>query len=182
MMVSKLNPWNWFKRESEQEKTLPVKQAERGAREYASPLDHFHAEFDRMVDSMFSGSWLDAASPVLGKSVIKPKVDIYGTDKEYVVEVDLPGIEENDLSVELKDDVLILSAEKKHEEKTEEKGYYRVERSYGSFRRVLNVPDDADKEGINAKLNKGVLRITMPRNKAIETESRKIAIESSKED
>jgi HSP20 family protein len=47
---------------------------------------------------------------------------------------------------------------------------------------VLNVPDDADKEGINAKLNKGVLRITMPRNKAIETESRKIVIESSKED
>lgn len=189
MMVSKLNPWNWFKKESEQEKTLPVKQTERGAREYASPLDHFHAEFDRMVDSMFSGFGMpssrrlfDAASPMLGKSVIKPKVDIYGTDKEYVVEVDLPGIEEKDLSVELKDDVLILSAEKKHEEKTEEKGYYRVERSYGSFRRVLNVPDDADKEGINAKLNKGVLRITMPRNKAIETESRKIAIESSKED
>jgi len=101
MMVSKLNPWNWFKKESEQEKTLPVKQTERGAREYASPLDHFHAEFDRMVDSMFSGFGMpsprrlfDAASPMLGKSVIKPKVDIYGTDKEYVVEVDLPGIED----------------------------------------------------------------------------------------
>ncbi|QJB58237.1 Hsp20/alpha crystallin family protein [Pseudodesulfovibrio sp. zrk46] len=186
MTVSKLNPWNWFKKESEQEKTLPVKQTEREARAYASPLDQFHTEFDRMVDSMFSGFGLpsprrmfDMAEPRLGKSVIKPKVDVYGTDKEYVIEADLPGIEEKDLSVELKDNVLILSAEKKHEEKTEDKGYYRVERSYGSFRRVLNVPEDADRDNINAKLKKGVLCITMPRTKTIASNSRKIAIDSS---
>ncbi len=186
MTVSKLNPWNWFKRESEQEKTLPVKQTERGAGTYASPLDQFHAEVDRMFDSVFSGfgltmprRLLDMTDPRLKKMTVKPDVDVYGTDREYVVKADLPGIDEKDLSVEVKDDILVLTAEKKHEEKTEEKGYYRVERSYGSFRRVLNIPKDADKEHISAKLQNGVLRITMPRTKSVETGSKKIAIESS---
>lgn len=186
MTVSKLNPWNWFKRESEQEKTLPVKQTERGANGYASPLDQFHAEVDRMFDSVFSGFGLtmpgklmDVTDPRFDKVSIKPKVDVYGTDKEYVIKADLPGIDESDLSVEVKDDILILSAEKKHEEKTEDKGYYRVERSYGSFRRILNIPKDADKEHISAKLQKGVLHITMPRKESVESGSKKIAIESS---
>lgn len=185
MTVSKLNPWNWFKRENEQDKTLPVKQSEREARAFASPLDQFHAEFDRMVDSMFAGFGLTprrmfaSNSSPLGANTFKPMVDVYGTDKEYVIQADLPGIDEKDLSIELKGDVLILSAETKHEEKTEDKGYYRVERSSGSFRRVLNIPDDADRDNINAKLDKGVLCITMPRTKAVTTDSRKIPIESS---
>ncbi|WP_432735990.1 Hsp20/alpha crystallin family protein [Maridesulfovibrio sp. FT414] len=186
MTVSKLNPWNWFKRESEQERTLPVKQTEREAGPNASPLDQFHAEVDRMFESVFSGFGLtmpqrmfDMADPRLDKITMKPKVDIYGSDKEYVIKADLPGIDEKDLSVEVKDDILILSAEKKHEEKTEEKGYYRVERSYGSFRRILNVPKDADKEKISAKLNKGVLCITIPRTPSVESRSKKVAIESS---
>jgi len=186
MSITKLNPWNWFKKESEHDRTLPIKQTEQGVRGYASPIDRFHADFDRMVDSMFSDFGMPSprqlfnkVEPNFGKATIKPKVDVYGTDKEYVVEAELPGIEEKDLSIELKDDVLVLSAEMKHEEKTEEKGYYRVERSYGSFKRVLNVPEDADKEKITAKLNKGILRVTMPRTKAVESNSRKIAIESS---
>ncbi len=189
MSISKLNPWNWFKKESEHERTLPIKQTEQGVRGYASPIDRFHADFDRMVDSMFSDFGMPSPMQLFnkvesdfGKAIVKPKVDVYGTDKEYVIEAELPGIEEKDLSVELKDEVLILSAEKKHEEKTEEKGYYRVERSYGSFRRVLNIPDDADKDNINAKLKKGILRITMPRTKEVESSSKKIAIESSTSD
>lgn len=186
MTVSKLNPWNWFKKESEQERALPVKHTERGAHHSASPLDQFHAEFDRMVDSMFSGFGLttprlmfDLPDSRLNKASIKPKVDVYGTDKEYVIEADLPGIDEKDLSIELKDDVLILSAEKKVEEKSEDKGYYRVERSYGSFRRVLNIPNDADKEKIHAKLDNGVLCITMPRTATLESGTKKISIETT---
>lgn len=186
MTVSKLNPWNWFKRESEQEKILPVKQRESGLRSYASPFDQFHAEFDRMLDSMFSDFGVhpgrrlfDAADKRLEQVTMKPKIDVYGTEKEYVIEADLPGIEEKDLSIELKNDLLILSAEKKFEEKKEEKGYYRVERSFGSFRRVLNIPEDADKDNIKAKLNNGVLCITMPRTKVVEGSAKKIAIEST---
>ncbi|QGY39550.1 Hsp20 family protein [Pseudodesulfovibrio cashew] len=185
MTVSKLNPWNWFRKEREQEHSLPVRKPGRGGTGAVSPLDRFHDEFDRMVESMFTGFGLPAEGGLFGageagfgKVAIKPKVDVYGTEKEYVIEADLPGVEEKDLSIELKDDVLILSAEKRHDEKTEEKGYYRVERSYGSFRRVFNIPEDADRENIRAKLTKGVLCVTMPRTRAVGGETRKIAVDS----
>ena len=186
MTIAKLNPWNWFKKENEQEQNLPVTQTGEMAQRTPSPLDQFHAEFDRMVDSVFSGFGLPSPGRMhqwpgsgLSKAAIKPSVDVYGTDNEYVIEVDLPGVDEKDLSVELRDDMLVLSAHKQHEEKTEDKGYYRVERSYGSFRRVLNVPKDADRDNINAKLDKGVLCITMPRTKVVEGNARKIAVEST---
>jgi HSP20 family protein len=88
-------------------------------------------------------------------------------------------VDEKDLSVEIEGDVLVLSAEKHSEEKTEDKGYYRVERSSGVFRRVLDLPDDVDRDNVRAKLEKGVLRVTMPRTGKPESASRKIAIEGS---
>ncbi|EGB15438.1 heat shock protein Hsp20 [Pseudodesulfovibrio mercurii] len=182
MATTKLNPWNWFKREHEQ--TLPVRRNDQGAGVPAAPLDQFHAEFDRMVESMFSDFGLRTPGFMqsrLRDAAIRPKVDVYGTDKEYVVQADLPGVEEKDLSVEIDGDVLILTAEKHSEEKTEDKGYYRVERSSGVFRRVLDLPDDVDRDKIQARLEKGVLCVTMPRTGKPEGVSRKIAIEGSAE-
>ncbi|MBG0789799.1 MAG: Hsp20/alpha crystallin family protein [Desulfovibrionaceae bacterium] len=183
MNATKLNPWNWFKKEDEQEKTLPVERTERDG---ASPLDRFHAEFDRLVGSMFPefGLARPGGTPKKGdgpfmQAAFKPRVDVYGTEDEYVVEAELPGMEEKDLTLEIRDDVLILSAEKERETKTEDKGYYRLERSYGSFRRVLNIPEDADREKIAAKLDKGVLRITMPRTGTVEPAARRIEIKGS---
>ncbi len=184
MAVSKLNPWNWFKKENEQQKTLPVKQTERGADAAASPLDQFHAEFDRLVNTLFSGFGVtppdrlfDNADARFVQAVAKPRVDVYGTDDEYVIEAELPGMEEQDLSLEIRGDVLILSAEKRRESRSEDKGYYRLERSYGAFRRVLDIPDDADRDGVSARLDKGVLRVTLPRTAAVDSGSRRIAIQ-----
>lgn len=178
------NPWNWFKKEREQEKMLPVHSRGRGRQNLLSPLDQIHTDIDRIVESMFSDFGISPRSIFnqddlrLNSIEIKPKIDVYGTDKEYVIEADLPGIDEKDLSLELKENMLILSAEKKHEEKTEEKGYYRVERSAGSYNRVLNLPEDANKETLSAKLKNGVLCITMQRVKAPETSSKKIPIQN----
>lgn len=185
MTVSKLNPWNWFKKEHEQEKTLPVRQSDRKT-SMVSPLDQFHTEFDRMVESMFSGFGIrphgrmfNMPTSGLDSAALKPNIDVYGTTKEYVIEAELPGVEEKDLSIELLDDVLIISAERKHSETTDEKGYYRVERSYGSFRRTLDIPHDADRDKIRAKLNNGVLCITMPRTGIATASSRNIPIDNS---
>ena len=67
--------------------------------------------------------------------------------------------EEKNTSVELKGDALTLRAEKRQEEKPVDKGWYRVERSYGSFQRVLVVPEDADPDGVKARYKKGVLTV-----------------------
>ncbi len=183
MTISKLNPWNWLKREHEQEKDLPVRHMEKGSAS-AHPLDLFHREFDQMAETMF-GRFASPFSNRLRENwtglrhdPFKPSVDISGTDKEYVIEADLPGIEEKDIDIQLNNDVLVLSAERKKEEKTEDKGYYRVERSYGSFRRVLNLPEDADKENITASFKNGALTITLQRTSPVTPEARKIPIES----
>lgn len=184
MEITKLNPWNWFRKEDEQDKVLPVKQQGRGeAHPAANPLVGIHTEVDRIFDQAFhnfglSPSFFGANSLFAkGTDAFRPKVDIGGSEKEYTITAELPGINEKDISIELKGDALIISGEKKQEEKTEEKGYYRVERSYGSFQRMLNVPDDADTENIKAKYKNGVITIVLPRTKNIESETRKIAIE-----
>jgi HSP20 family protein len=184
MTASKLNPWNWLRKEREQEGGLPVSRRPEG-RAALSPMDHIHAEFDRLADTMLrgfglSGGWPAAAGDTrLAETAIKAKVDIYGTEKEYVIEADLPGVDEKDVSIELTDDLLVITAEKRRDEKTEDKGYYRVERSFGSYRRVLDVPDDADRNAIKAKFDKGVLCITMPRTAKVERKGRTIPIQSA---
>jgi len=184
MTVSKLNPWNWFRKEREQEGGLPVAREPGGTRETLSPIDHIHAEFDRLADTMLrgfglAGRWPSGTGQATFDTAIRAKVDIYGTDKEYVIEADLPGVDEKDVSIELTDDLLVITAEKRRDEKTEDKGYYRVERSFGSYRRVLNVPEDADRDAVKARFDKGVLCITMPRTAPVERKGRTIPIESA---
>ena len=184
MITTKLNPWNWLKKDHEQDKSLPIRRQERGPASSADPLGRFRVRFNRMADALFadfglsSGGLLPVSDARFEAVSIKPKVDVCGTDKEYVIEAELPGVVENDLSVELDGDVLVLSAEKRYGKKSEEKGYYRMERSCGTFRRVLNIPEDTDRDHISAKLTKGVLCVTMPRTRGAENRARKIAIGS----
>jgi HSP20 family protein len=183
MAEFKLNPWNWFQKEREQEAGLPANRTEDESWMTRLPIDRIHDEFDRLADTMRRGFGLHPrrlfGSGALADTAIKAKVDIYGTDKEYVIEADLPGVDEKDVSIELKDDLLVITAEKRRDEKIEDKDYYRVERSFGSIRRELNVPADADRDAIKARFDKSVLRITMPRTGHVETASRKVPIESA---
>ena len=183
MTVSKLNPWNWLRKEREQEAGLLGERTEDEARMARSPIDRIHDEFDRLADTMRRGFGLPPrglfGSGTLADTAIKAKVDIYGTDKEYVIEADLPGVDQKDVSIELKDDLLVITAEKRRDEKIENKDYYRVERSFGSIRRELNVPEDADRDAIKARFDKSVLHITMPRTGKVESAARKVPIESA---
>lgn len=183
--MDRLNPWNWLKKEDEQEKVLPVKRNEMRRRHRAgrAPLVNLHEEIDRLFDEAFSG--VDITSPFfqipalskMGEGMFKPHVDISGTDKEYKISAELPGMTEEDISIELKGDALVLKGEKRQEEKTEDEGFYRVERCYGSFQRVLTVPKDADVENIKAHYENGVITIMLPRKAESLEESKKISIE-----
>lgn len=183
MDTTKLNPWNWLKKEDEEEKILPVKQHDlcRWHRRDRSPLLNLHDEIDRLFDKTFQG--IDFKTPFFHKhafpqlGLLKPDVDISGTEKEYTITAELPGMTEEDISIELKGDSLILKGEKRQEKKSEDEGYYRVERNYGSFQRVLTVPKDADAENIKAQYSNGVITITLPRKAEAITESKKISIE-----
>jgi len=96
-----------------------------------------------------------------------PRVDITETKDGYSLKADVPGMDNKDISINIENDTLIISGEKKNEhEKKEKNGYYHLERSYGSFKRAFSLPDTVDKEHVEAKLSKGVLELTLKKTEA----------------
>ena len=94
---------------------------------------------------------------------LTPHMDVKETDKEIVVETELPGIDEKDVSLALKDGVLTIRGEKKHEHDEEKENYRVMERRYGSFQRSLRLPDTVDEDKVEASFNNGVLKVSLPK-------------------
>lgn len=185
MDLKKLAPWNWFKKEEEQQgTTLPVTVHRQGQSRSYSPMARFHQELDRMFDNFFHGFGFPSMgfgrehSLAVPDEWLRPTLDVAASEKEYTISVELPGVDEKDVQLELSDDTLLIKGEKKQEKEEKEKNYYRMERSYGSFQRVLSLPEDAEHEGIGAVYRNGILKITIPRKAGPVRESRQIAIKS----
>ena len=96
-----------------------------------------------------------------------PAVDIKEDADRFVLQADIPGVKPEDIDVSMEDGVLTIKGEKKTEAKTEEEGYKRVERTYGSFYRRFSLPDTADAESISAKSSNGVLEIVIPKRESV---------------
>lgn len=186
MDIRKLAPWNWFKKEGEAEKGLRVRRAGSGrsdGRMY-NQIEQFRNEIGKMFDSMFSGfgmprlgsSWPELSETPGG--MLKPTLDVECTDKEYTISVEVPGVNEKDIHLELSDRTLTIRGEKRRDQEEREKNYYRIESSYGSFQRVLSLPEDADQEGIKAGFKKGVLGISIPRKGMPESNVRRIEVKT----
>jgi HSP20 family protein len=90
-----------------------------------------------------------------------PKVEMLQKNGQFTVRMDLPGLKKDDVKVELTDDVLTISGERKEEEEEKREGYYRSERSYGSFYRQVPLPEGAKTDTAMAEFTDGVLQITM---------------------
>ncbi|NPB04802.1 MAG: Hsp20/alpha crystallin family protein [Aquificae bacterium] len=102
-------------------------------------------------------------------------VEVYETPKELVVKVELPGVKKEDVDVTVRDNYLIIKAEKKEETEEEKEHVHLVERVYGKFERVIPLPADIDTESAKASFKNGVLEIRFPKKSA--TQEKKIAIE-----
>lgn len=106
-----------------------------------------------------------------------PSVDIYEEDGDVVLKAELPGIKKEDVEVNLSDNRLTISAEKKKEEKVEEKNFYRVERSYGSFSRSFEIPMDVRADKVKAKFQDGILEVRLPKTEESKPKAQKISVE-----
>jgi HSP20 family protein len=104
-----------------------------------------------------------------------PAVDIYETDENIIVKAELPGIEKEDVAIEVKDNNLILRGERKREKEVKEENYHRIERSYGSFMRSFSIPVSVKQNQVKAKFKDGVLEVTLP--KAEEAKPKLIKVE-----
>jgi HSP20 family protein len=183
MDIKKLAPWNWFKKEQEGN-TLPIRRQDTKT-QYADPFTQIRQEIDKVFDSAFKGLGFPSIglgrelSPMAQTDWLKPTLDIGASDKEYTISVELPGVDENEIQVELGNDTLKIKGEKKQEKEEKERNYYRMERSYGSFQRTLSLPEDADQDDIKAVYKNGVMSITIPRKAASKTEAKQIEVKTN---
>ena len=93
----------------------------------------------------------------------QPFIDVIETDKEVIATAEMPGLEKKDIKLDISEDRLEISAETKHEEKKEEKGYAYRERSRGSYYRAISLPSSVDPDNSKAAYNNGVLEVKMPK-------------------
>lgn len=124
--------------------------------------DPFISATDPELDHLFSRDILGYTKKELNKlETTLPSANVDETEKEYTIELAIPGIRKDDLNVELRRNVLTISSEKKEEkeEKDEKKNYLRKEFSYQSFKRSFTLPDSADENNVKASYNDGILHI-----------------------
>lgn len=172
------NPWNWFKDESHNY-SMPMR--------YVNPSNFIRpiSDFYREVDRMFEDTFTELGFPSLPNSansnmLFHPSVDIASTDKEYTITVEVPGIDEKNIKLDLSPEgVLTISGEKKQESEDRGKDYHSIERSYGSFRRTLTLPEDVDVDDISTRFKNGILTITVPRQEQSKSsQNRQIPVNS----
>lgn len=179
MDFKKLVPWNWFQKEEENTGvTIPVQQSGKELQQskYYSPVNNLRQEMDQLFYNFFNRSGLSALNTSLTDSLLRPTLDIGASDKEYTITIEVPGVDQKDVKIEVADNVLTVRGEKKQEKEGKEKNYYRIERSYGSFQRVLSLPEDADQDKIKASFKNGVLTVTMPRVALPDSQIKRIEI------
>jgi len=107
-------------------------------------------------------------------TVWRPHVDLSESENSYEVKAELPGMKKEDIKIEVHDNVLTLTGEKKQENKTDKKNYHRIERSYGRFERCFRLPKEVKAEEIKAKYKNGVLSIDIPKTE--ETKPKEIVV------
>jgi HSP20 family protein len=131
-------------------------------REMERVLEEFNEEFDYPL-------W----PSMLTSPPRFPAIDVREEEKQYGVMADLPGMSRDEVNVLVGDGILDISAKRQQESEEEKEGYVRKERGYYSFHRRLALPEDADEEGVDAKLDEGVLKLSIPKKKKEEKETKK---------
>lgn len=107
------------------------------------------------MDRWFGGS-------PAGAGFWSPNIDVRERDNQLIVSADLPGINKDDVKVEVTDEGVLIQGERKHESEDRQQGYYRSERSYGSFSRLIPLPEGASGDQAKAQFRDGVLEVTVP--------------------
>ena len=107
-----------------------------------------------------------------------PAVDIFETENELVLKADLPEVDQKDIDVRVENQTLTISGERKFEKEESNKGFHRIERSYGNFVRSFAVPNTFDTEKIGAEFHNGVLTVTLPKKEAAKPRQVKVEVKA----
>jgi HSP20 family protein len=139
-------------------------------------LSRWEGEMDRMMDRFFYRRmfprWRERAVEITA-----PAVDLYDEKDEIVVKAELPGMDKENIEVNLSDHHLTITGEKKKEEEIKEENYYRSERTYGKFLRTLELPADVHADKVKAAFKNGILEVRLPKTEAAKAKDIKVKVE-----
>lgn len=127
-----------------------------------------------VFDHLFDAFQEPSASPE--KTSFVPRADISENETQFRVELEIAGFAESDVNIQLKDDVLSVSAEKAEEKSEEKDAYFKRERHTGGFKRTFRLPKSVDKENIQASLEHGVLTLALPKREEEQPKEIKISL------
>jgi len=139
----------------------------------------FYREMNSLMDRFFRGFDLEPfGAGELVTSEFMPRVDVKEDDKEINVTAELPGMDEKDIDVTFSGDSLTIKGEKQEETEDKGKDYYRTERRYGSFQRVIPISTEVDESKAEADFKKGILKIRLPKTVEAQKSRKKIEIKT----
>lgn len=152
------------------------------------PIEALRREIDRLFENFNGGFFSSPAERGtrdldlfrgFDSVLSSPAMDIAEKKGSYEISAELPGMDENNIELNISDGILTIAGEKTNERKEEEEDYYIQERHYGSFRRSVRVPDDVNIDKIDARFQKGVLKITLPRKPGATKPTKKIDVKAA---
>lgn len=185
--LSKWNPFKFLRKSSEEKRAEPSSSAAMATGAgtqptawpdlarlvLADPLRVMHEMMrDPLGDFGQPDRWFGDFSP----SMFQPRIDVVDDGDALRITAELPGLERQDLEVLVEDEFLVLRGEKKLESKNEEKGCYRLERAFGTFQRMIPLPDGVDADRAEAKFEKGVLTLRLPKTRTEKSAARRLEI------
>jgi HSP20 family protein len=125
-------------------------------------LDTLQGDVNRLFDSFF-GRREGSVGNDYGSRRWIPAMDLVETDEHLVLRADLPGVDRDNVEIEVKDGVLTISGERRAEHEDKREGFHRVERSFGRFSRALELPQGIAADSVQARFERGVLELRMPK-------------------
>ena len=140
--------------------------------EPAREISSIQNEMNRLFNTFFDTPTSNGGTGPARRWV--PAMDLVEAENEFVLKADLPGLSQENVSIEVEDNVLTISGERKSEEEERKEGYFRLERASGSFSRSLTLPEGVDPDGVKASFEHGVLEVHVPKPEA--KKPRKVAI------
>ena len=129
-------------------------------------------DYERLIDSMLGEPLVASAS----EDYLAPRVDVAETPKSIEVTAELPGVEEKDIHVELRNGMLWISGKKDECHKEETRNMYRSERRFGSFDRGITLPCDVEKGSVDAVFKDGILKVNLPKTPSAREEVTQIKV------
>lgn len=159
-------------------KRMPIRRDQDALYPLQREMNRLFDEFMGLQGGFFG---LSPELPILNRdqlSDIAPRVDVSETDKELLIKVDVPGMTEKDVTITFNRDVLTISGEKQQDKEESARGWYRMERQYGSFSRSIALPFEVDINKADAIYKHGVLTIKLPKSESSQRTEKAIPVKA----